>query len=197
MSWLVVLCLLSSAPDAKEGAAAADAKHPPLVVGWHDEFKELDGWKPLGPPNQPDVFAGRDGVITLRLAHVPKGFPYAYQWGAVTRTAVVDLRRYPVLIARVPSIRDGSYAHLNVHEHDFQGRPVRSLRAPTLHRPGLCILDVGKPWGNQTRRIAVQLIVGGSLSGACCEYDWIRFVRREDLPFLEAHPEWNKVTLKP
>ena len=166
-------------------------------VGWHDEMNEPGRWQPAGAGIEPDVFSARRGRVTLRLPHVPEGFPHAYQWGGVTRRADVDLGRYPVLVAYVSGVREGSYAHLDLEERDYGGRPVRALRTPTLRGPGLTVLDVGREWGPETRRMHLRLIVGGPLSGASCEYSWVRFVRREDVPRLEADLAARKVELKP
>lgn len=179
------------------GAVIAKPKRSVITVGWHDEMNDLSAWQPLGGVNEPDVFAARFGAMTLRLPHVAEGFPYTYQWGGVTRRASVDLSRYPVLVACVSRVQDGSYAHLDMEERDFAGRPIRSLRTPTLQGRGLSILDVGQAWGPQTRRIHLRLIVGGSPSGASCEYAWVRFVRREDVPKLQAGLSGQQVTLEP
>lgn len=137
--------------------------------------------------------------MTLRLPQVPQGYPYSCQWGGVTRQASVDLGRYPVMVACVSRVGDGSYAHLELAEHDFAGKSVRTLRTPTLQGKGLSIMDVGQAWGPQMRRINLRLIVGGALSGASCEYAWVRFVRREDVPKLQAQAQTSdqQVRLEP
>ena len=192
----IVLCLLL-AGYMTCGAVIAKPKRPVLTVGWHDEMNDFSAWQPLGGENEPDVFATRLGAMTLRLPHVSEGFPHTYQWGGVTRRAGVDLSRYPVLVAYVSRVQDGSYAHLDLEERNHAGRPVRSLRTPVLQGRGLSILDVGQAWGTQTRRIHLRLIVGGPLSGASCEYAWVRFVRREDVPELQARSSGRQVTLEP
>ena len=173
--------------------------HTALVVGWRDEMNDLSTWQSLGGINGPDIFASRAGAMTLRMPQVPQGFPYTYQWGGVTRQASVDLGRYPVIVACVSRVGDGSYAHLDVAEHDFGGKPVRALRTPTLQGKGLSILDVGQAWGPQTRRVQLRLIVGGALTGASCEYAWVRFVRREDVAKLQAQVQTSSqpVRLEP
>ena len=172
-------------------------RHAALVVGWHDEMNDLSTWQSLGGINGPDIFAARAGAMTLRLPQVPQGYPYTYQWGGVTRQASVDLGRYPVLVACVSRVGDGSYAHLELEERDFSGKSVRTLRAPTLQGKGLSVMDVGQAWGPQTRRINLRLIVGGALSGTSCEYAWVRFVRREDVAKLQAQTSDQQVRLEP
>ena len=43
-------------------------------------------------------------------------------------------------------------------------------------------------------RLTLRLIVGGRLTGAKCEYDWVRFVRREDVGYLQEVPDLQNVT---
>lgn len=189
---LLLLCVL-----AISVAPGGGSPKTPLTVGWHDELNSIREWQPIGLENAADVFAARPGAMTLRLPRVPDGFPYTYQWSGVTRTVVVDLDRYPVIVARLTSIGKGSYAHLDIEERDFSGKAVRILRSNTLKEPGLSIADVGRSWGGYTRRIVLRLIVGGELSGASCEYAWVRFIRREDLPRLKEIPDMQSIRLVP
>lgn len=166
----------------------------PLTIGWHDEMNATENWKPLYPENQPDLYAERPGVLTLRLPHVPIGFPYQYQWSGVTRSISADLAHWPILIANVGSLDAGSYAHLDIEEHDLAGRTVRTFRSPTLTQPGLTSIDLGKAIDASVRRLTIRLIVGGKLAGAKCSYNWVRFVRREDLAYLLEVPDLQSVT---
>ena len=199
---LKLLCILSlmafvSAPGVGQKSGSKNAKRPlraPLVVGWHDEMNAPGLWKPLGAENQADCYATRTGAVTLRLPHVPDGYPYPYQWSGVTRTVSADLAHYPVLIARVSSMEPGSYAHLDIEERDFAGRTTHSYRSPTLTAPGLTLVDLGREIGPSVRRLTLRLIVGGKLAGAKCEYDWVRFVRREDVGYLKEVPDLQNVT---
>jgi hypothetical protein len=193
MRLVIILCLLLLTSVIVSSEGASKTKRAALVIGWHDEMNDPAAWEPLGLENQPAAYAARPGALTLRLPRVPAGFPYAYQWSGVTRTAVVDLDRYPVAVAYVPHLGEGSYAHLDFEERDYQGRALRTARSSTLQKPGLSVLDLGREWGMQTQRVVMRLIVGGQLSGAWCEYAWVRFVRREDLPRLEANPGGLKV----
>ena len=153
-------------------------------------------WKPLGTENPPDIYASRPGLLTLRLPHVPDGYRYTYQWSGVARSISADLATYPVLIARVSSIDEGSYAHLLIDERDVSGHMVRSWRSPTLTRPGLTFIDLGKEIAPDVRRLTLQLVVGGKLSGAKCEYDWMRFVRRKDVAYLQEVPGLQDIVSK-
>jgi len=193
---LMSVCLLFTMGGLRPDSTR-HAKNAPMPVGWHDEFNDLGGWKPIGLENAADVYAARPGAMTLRLPHVPEGFPWSFQWSGVTATASVDLGRYPIVVARISRVQKGSYAHLDLEERDYSGHPVRTLRSSTVVEPGLSVLDLGKEWGSYTRRIVLRLIVGGALTGAQCEYAWVRFVRREDLPILMAHPDWQNVVLRP
>ena len=189
--------MLTVAPalgQTRVGAQKAAPPPVPLVVGWHDEMNDPGLWHPLEVENQPDAYAAHKGALCLRLPHVPDGFPYAYQWSGVTRTVSADLGRYPVLMARVASLDTGSYAHLEVEERDASGKPTRAWRSPTLTRPGLTLLDLGKELDGSVRRLTVRLIVGGALTGAKCEYDWLRFVKRTDVAYLQEVPGLQAVT---
>ena len=168
-----------------------------VVAGWSDELNSLSGWSPREGGMKAEAYAEIPGSMTLRLAHVPDGFPYSYQWGGVTREATVDLGRYPVLVARVLSLRKGSYTHLDVESRDYSGKPVTTLRTPTLTEPGLIVFDLGDTLGTDVRRLTLRINVGGALEGAQCAYGWVRFLRREDLPALRSRPDAQRVSLRP
>jgi hypothetical protein len=99
-----------------------------------------------------------------------------------------------VLMARVSSLQEGTYAHLDIEERDFNGRPVHSWRSPTLVHPGITAIDLGKEIGPTVRRLTLRLIVGGKLAGAKCDYSWVRFVRRGDVARLQEVPDEQAVT---
>ncbi len=191
---LAVLGLPASAnPSALRQTSTKRLEAAPLAVGWHDEMNDPGNWRPLGSENPPDVYASRPGLLTLRLPHVPEGYSYAYQWSGVTRSISADLARYPVLIARVSSVEPGSYAHLDVEECDVSGHVTRSWRSPTLTQAGLTLIDLGRAIGPEVRRLTLRLIVGGALAGAKCEYNWVRFVGRRDLAYLQECPDLQTV----
>jgi hypothetical protein len=203
MKFVVALCFAliilaaRDTPAESNGSPHRTPNEPRIAVGWQDELNNPSKWQPLGLENAADVFAERPGAVTLRLPHVPVGWPYTYQWSGITRTAVVDLGRYPVLVACVTKVQRNSYAHLDVEERDYFGKPVRIERTSTLVEPGLSVLDCGDIWGRDVRRLTLRLIVGGANEGASCEYAYVRFVRREDLPYLHRHPLTQNVVLKP
>lgn len=159
------------------------AVYPPFLHGWRDELDDPRLWQPLAGVNAAIAAPGRRGALKLRMPPAREGFPHSYQWGGVTRTATVDLERYPVLVASIRSVGEGSYAHLDVEER--VGLARASVRTPAVHGPGLSVLDLGKEWGPRRGRVHLRLIVGGPLSGASAEYAWIRFVRREEVPCLK------------
>lgn len=169
----------------------------PIVAGWADEMNSLAGWAPREGGMKADVYAESPGAMTLRLARVPDGFPYGYQWGGLTREASVDLGRYPVLVARVLDVVPKSYTHLDVETRDYAGKPVTTLRTPTLYEAGLIVFDLGDTLGTDVRRLTLRINVGGALEGAKCTYGWVRFVSREDAATLRAHPDRQKVLLRP
>ena len=194
---LKVFCVLSMLAVALASSLGQGSlkqrQHPPILVGWHDEMNDPGTWKPLALENQPDIYASRPGLLTLRLPHVPEGFPYQFQWSGVTRSISADLGRFPVLMAHVSSLDEGSYAHLDIEERGFSGNVVHVWRSPTLTRPGLTLIDLGKELGPNVRRLTLRLIVGGKLEGAKCEYNWVRFVRREDMAYLQEVPNMQSV----
>ena len=190
--WMIPLAALACGPATGQ-TGPVRSRPPAIEVGWHDEMNDPSLWRPLGLENQPDIYASRPGALTLRLPHVPDGFPYLYQWSGVTRSISTDLGRFPVLVADVGSLGDGSYAHLEVEVRDIHGRPVRTWRSPTLVRSGLTALDLGKELGPDVWRLTLRLIVGGKLAGAKCEYNWIRFVRRQDMARLREAPDFPHI----
>lgn len=184
---LCVLLSLTCLPAIGQTKPKSTAK-PPLLIGWHDEMNATEQWKPIPAEFHPDVYAEHPGALTLRLPHVPEGYPYDYQWNAVSRSISADLAHYPILVADVSHLDPGSYAHLDVEERDFSGHVVHSWRSSTLTQPGLTSIDMGKALDASVRRLTVRLIVGGKLEGAKCEYRWVRFVRREDFAYLQEVP---------
>lgn len=203
-----MLATLLALSVALPTVAPSRAAPPPrgIAVGWHDEMDRLSAWRPL-PENAPQTWLPETGGLALRLPHVPDGWPYAYQWSGATREAIVDLGRYPVLMARVDAV-DPGYAHLDLEERDVEGRAVRGRRTPALVAPGLIRLDL-KPDATMPatripatrisgtrdaetrdiRRLTLRLIVGGPNEGAKVVYRWVRFVSRADADRLAAHPD--------
>lgn len=161
------------------GTNSPFASHPPLI-------SQSASWKTVGVGREPQVSSTGKGGATLELSAAPVGFPYTYQYGGASRTLSVNLQRYPVLVAYVNRIHEGSYAHLDVEARDAQGQQLQGRSTPTLRQPGLTYLDLGELWGAQPRVIETRLIVGGSLSGASCDYVWLRFVSREELARLQS-----------
>jgi hypothetical protein len=160
--------------------------------------------------NKPLVTADAPGSMTLTLATVPTGWPYSFQWSGVTRNIVADIGRYPVLMAYVPEVGPGSYAHLEVEDQSINTIPGRTdvdafphaaavprpaappakrvARGTTITAPGLSVVDLGALWGPSARHMQIRLITGGKNEGASCTYSWVRFIRREDLPALKENP---------
>jgi hypothetical protein len=115
----------------------------------------------------------------------------------VTREATVDLSRYPVLVARVLTVSPHGYTHLDVESRDYLGKPVTTLRTPTLVEPGLIVFDLGDTLGTDVRRLTLRINVGGAVEGAKCSYGWVRFVSRDGLAQLKAHPDWQDIVVRP
>ncbi|MBS1722151.1 MAG: hypothetical protein JSS66_03985 [Armatimonadetes bacterium] len=166
-----------------------------MTCGWLDEMNNTFIWKPIAMENQPEVYSEQRGLLSMRLPHVPDGWPYAYQWSGVTRDIIVDLDRYPVLVARVSQLQQGSYAHLDIAELDIHGKESWTTRSTTLQTPGLSVADVGKE-RHGVRRLRLRLIVGGPNEGCSCSYSYVRFVSEEDQARLQKEPDWSRVRLE-
>ena len=158
----------------------------PVAVGWNDEMEVLSAWRDLRTSNKPQVIRREEGGLALRLPQVPDRWPYQYQWSGLTREAVVDLGKYPVLLAKVDAV--SGYAHLDLEERDVDGNPVRGRRTPGLTTPGIIRLDLGDEARN-VRRLTLRMIVGGPNEGASAAYRWVRFVSRADADLIERNPD--------
>lgn len=181
-----MLFALPPAPPAQATKPSRVTANP-VRVGWQDEMEVLSAWHPLPVGNKPQVWRREEGGLGLRLPQVPDGWPYQYQWSGVTREAIVDLGKYPVLLVKVDAVSPG-YAHLDIEERDNMGHAVRGKRTPALTGPGLIKLDLGDDAKN-VRRLTLRLIVGGPNEGAMVAYRWVRFVGREDAAKIEANPD--------
>ena len=155
-------------------------------VGWNDEMDVLSAWTYLAIGNRPQIWRREGGGMGLRLPQVPDEWPYQYQWSGVTREAIVDLGKYPVLLAKVDELH--GYAHLDLEERDNEGKAVRGKRSPTLTAPGIIRFDLGDEAKN-VRRLTLRLIVGGPNEGASAVYRWIRFASRETADLIERNPD--------
>lgn len=164
-----------------------------IMVGWHDEFTTSRRWSPLNIDNKASVELGRGDVLGLTLGHVPDGWPYTFQWSGVTRDLRIDAARFPILMAHVPSVQ--GYAHMDVDVLDARGKSVRTLRSTTLNAKGISSLDLAQELHPATYNLRLRLIVGGPNEGCHADYDWVRFVKREDAAFLTAHPDFRNVEL--
>lgn len=164
----------------------ASQRSPVVAVGWNDEMETVSAWRDLPGGNRPQVWRREEGGLALRLPQVPDRWPYEYQWSGVTREAIVDLGKYPVLLANVGAVGPG-YAHLEIEERDVNGKAVRGWRTPTRTDAGLIKLDLGDAAKN-VRRLYLRLIVGGPNEGASVAYRWVRFVSHEGAALIEANP---------
>lgn len=142
--------------------------------------------------NKPEVYTDRTHVLWMRLPHVPEGWPYQFQWSGVTTDTIVDLDRFPIVVAAVSRMKAKSYAHMDIGELDVSGKPAWGERSSTLTQTGLSIGDIGKDH-HGVRRLNLRLIVGGPNEGASAAYSYVRFIRREDLDFVTRHPDWDNV----
>ncbi|HZH99483.1 MAG TPA: hypothetical protein VEX38_10970, partial [Fimbriimonadaceae bacterium] len=94
--------------------------------------------------------------------------------------------------ARVVGANKGSYAHVDVEELDVHGKQSWGMRTSALLAPGLCTLDIGSQHPG-IRRLQLRLIIGGPNEGARVGYSYVRFIRRQDLPWLNRNKDWQRV----
>lgn len=174
-----------------------DTDRRTIVVGWHDELNDSSQWRPLEVDNKPDVFSRTRGEISLRLPQVPSGWPYEYQWSGLTREAIVDIGKYPIMVARVSAIKVSSYAHMDVEELNTEKKAAWVQRSSTLLSPGLSFADLSEGGKKGVRRLQIRLIVGCPNEGGENSFSWVRFVKREDLEFLQKNPDWQRVKREP
>lgn len=157
----------------------------PKPYAWHDEMDTPSLWAPLGSQNDPVPSTEVPGILTLTMPQVPIGYPHNYQWGAVTRTVAIDTEKTPWLVAGVPRLSDGGYAHLDIEMRDYEGKVIKGARSNRLQGRGLASVNLKSEFGAGLLRLTVRLIVGGPNSGAFCDYDFVRAVRPEQLTTLQ------------
>lgn len=226
-------CLLSLTLLASTRPGYADpAPSSALVVGWSDEFNQMN-WLPLPKPNDPDTSLHR-GDLKLSLGPgatcVPSSVPF--YWASVTRVVDVDIDRYPILAVRAVGLHGHSWWDVDVQacQHPADGFPPflspapvstmltsphgivpfqegnwalvgAEVKTPSLDHDGIILFDLqsevknGLVWGSHLFRI--RLNIAGTEAGGSVEYDWIRFIRRQDADRLAANPRIRDLVVEP
>ena len=189
-----------TAPIVQPPRATLPANTPvgpgPLVVGWHDEMNRVDQWTPLPAPNSAAVAAPTPGQMELSLEPKPAGFPYSYQWGGVRQIAAVDLDRYPVMAVQAPRVGPHAYWDVGVGLVKPGGEVIPTLKSKSETKGGLQFVDVGAAGLKGEQQLEIRLHVGGSIKGyEVADYDWVRFIRRQDETRLQEDPDLPDVRL--
>ena len=185
--------------------------HPPIQIGWHDEFCNLASWHALNMDNKAIIELASPGQLKLLLGQVPRDWPYAFQWSGIKQNIQADVAHFPVLMAYVGTVH--GYAHLDVDVLDADNKPVKTLRSSTINTStsssvlpgyghgsrldslpriaaGVSVVDLGKELLPSVYNLQIRLIVGGDNSGCKTTYHWVRFVARKDWEWLAALPEF-------
>lgn len=162
-------------------AFAAGGQHPAshsAQFGWHDELNRQYEWTHLATSNKPDLDWSKPGLLGMTLHHVPRGWPYQYQWSGVTKTVEINVAENPILSARVSELK--GYAHLDIDVLDGHNKILLQLRSNTLQSPGICSVKLSERIFPGTYSFRIRLIVGGPNEGCSATYDWIRGSSEKD-----------------
>ncbi|MBS1705370.1 MAG: hypothetical protein JST40_05820 [Armatimonadetes bacterium] len=182
LAWGVAVGLLTVGSATRPGTPTAQ-----IQAGWSDEFFYESLWHPLGIINQANVTLPKPGRLKLSLNKVPADWPYQYQWSGVTRDIMVDIGRFPFLIASVPEVN--GYAHLDIDVLNAKLEPVKGFRSTTTQAAGCVFIDLGANLDPAIYRLRLRLIVGGSNDGCSVTYYWVRFCSSADGQRLLLHPD--------
>jgi hypothetical protein len=142
---------------------------------FRDEMRSLVPWNIYNTDRSPSMTITSKG-LKVTLGHVPDGWPYAYQWSGARRTIQLDVAHYPRLVADVPEVSSGSYAHFELSVLDANDREVKNLRSASVTEPGQIDFDLSKDLLPAIYKIDLRLIVGGSNNGASVTYRWVRAI---------------------
>ncbi|MEZ0326333.1 MAG: hypothetical protein ACAH95_10545 [Fimbriimonas sp.] len=144
-----------------------------VPTGFRDEMRSLVPWTIYNKERPPAMTVTSKG-IKMTLPHVPEGWPYAYQWSGARRKITLDVARYGRLVADVPEITKGSYAHFEIAVLDAKDQEVKGFRSESVTEPGQIQFDLSTQLLPATYRLDVRLIVGGSNEGASATYRWVK-----------------------
>ncbi|MDR3689264.1 MAG: hypothetical protein P4L46_07795 [Fimbriimonas sp.] len=183
---------------------------PPIQLGWHDELRNVNRWRPLDMDNKAKCEIIAAGNVRLSLGHVPEGWPYGFQWSGLKRNVTADVARFPVLMAFVGPVR--GYAHLDVDVLDADGKAVKTIRSNTVNvtavkrssmpgmegansdrfqvPAGVLQCELAKELLPATYSMQIRMIVGGGNGGCSATYHWIGFVAQKDAEWLADHPNY-------
>jgi hypothetical protein len=175
-----------------------------LVVGWNDEFNALN-WDPRPRPNKPDISTRHRGLLGLTMgSDAPVDPRLPFNWATVSRVADVDIERYPILAVRAVNLKHPGWWDVSVQGCvKGNGDPTlgKEVKTPSLDHDGIILFDLHAQVKNGldagTNRLLVRLNIAGPKKGAHVEYDWIRFIRREDTERLRSNPNITELIVEP
>jgi hypothetical protein len=145
---------------------------------FRDEMRSVVPWSVYNKDRAPSMTITGKG-LKITLSSVPKGWPYEYQWTGARRKAQIDVSRFGRLVADVPEVSKGSYAHFEIGILDAKGREVKALRSASVTEPGQIDFDLSAQLLPAIYTMDIRLIVGGSNTGASATYRWVRALPQE------------------
>lgn len=166
------------------------ARNRRLAVGWSDEMSAQT--RPLWTSVNGAEIAGTagGGALTVRVGPTARG---AFR-SAATRTAEVDLDRYPILAVRALDVSREAHWYVALEEPGGDAR----IETPNRSSPGLIFFDLPAQANLAGKRaLRIRLIVEGLRNGESAEFAWVRFVRRDDAERLRENPDEQRVRLVP
>lgn len=173
-----------------------------LVVGWHDEM-DSPNWPVMPKPHTPDISARHKGFLRLSLgdcAMEPSPAPFSY--ATVSGEAEVDVERYPILAVRAVALKGPSWWDVSIQGENRNRQAFgKEIKTPSLNHDGIILFDLA-PHIKQgpevgSRFVRIRLNIAGTKKGGSVEYDWIRFVRRQDLERLRENPHISEFIVEP
>ncbi len=223
--WAICVLALAAGPAlAGEAQESADLHSRPsgnalrreaLVVGWHDEFKVLDGWQPWTASGQFDILRGAVGTMTVVLGKTSMYMSaFKHYRAGVYQDIAVDVDHFPVVAIQVLKLH--RLASCDVGVQQYRDPAARDARVPgtgsipipgnpnhlaadligsgSSKTPGILFIrltprpsDVGK------KALHVMINVSGPNPQGYADFGWIRFIRDEDVEFVRLHPDFNRI----
>lgn len=180
-------------------------KGKPLVVGWSDEFNAKHNWQRFPPPHQPDLSQPHKGLLSLSLGSKSKTTPQpAFYWASATRFVEVDIERYPILAVRAVGLKGPSWWDVIVQGVEKESKTTLAgseIKTPSLDHDGIILFDIQEQVKHglelSGHRFRIRLNIAGLKQGGSIQYDWIRFVRREDAARLRTNPQVSELIVEP
>ena len=215
LSAAVLLATGAISPSRSE-RNAAEKPGEPLIVGWNDEFNATTNWQTLPLPNKPDVTMANSGLLRLTLGSdaITNARP-AFYWASMTRIAEVNMERYPILAVRAVHLKKASWWDVEIQAYEpDDGKQSENdakvpghalvgseVKTPSLDHDGIILFDLQSQANNglkiTARKFRLRISIASQSKGGSVEYDWLRFVRREDAERLRKNPRISGLVVEP